>query len=403
MKWTENKVILIVIVLAVLLRIFASIYTNNLYEQNYFEYGSLAENMVNGKGYSLFHFEGDTLTHIYSQHATPYPSAYMPIAYPILISPAFIFTNPILTNSYILFVNLIFDILSIILLFQLTKMIFNKNTAFIAIIIFAILPEFIFSSTITGISSAYHFFILLILYRIKLLQLNQSMRNLFFLSISFGFFLYFRSEPLIFLVFVILYLWKLKKTQHLLILIFIPLLMIIPFQLRNYYVFNKFVPLTTSAGLNLYRGNNSEKIGSWGDEDIFKYRQSLKNEKNFELKLNDYYMQKSINYIINNKTEVFLNSFRKIYQLWIFNTDDERVFNIFYLIPWVILLIIFFYSFNFLKIEQIDVILIFLVYSTLNAMIFFALPRYQAMMKIGLIPIVSYIIHCIIYGRKNRN
>ncbi len=393
---TENKIILIVSILAVILRISASIYTNNIFEQEHYEYGSLAENMRNGKGYSLFHFEGDNLTHHYSENSIPFPSAYMPFGYPILISPAFLFSNSVISNSYILFLNIFFDILSIILLYRFTKQIFNKNIAIISIIIFAIIPEFIYSSTLTSTTSVYHFFILLILNLLFEYIQKQSLKNLILIAFSFGFFLLFRSEPVIFLIIVAIYLMKFKNFFHIIVLIAIPFTMLIPFQVRNYIVFDKFIPMTTSAGLNLYRGNNPEHIGNWGNDEIFQYRHSLRNDKNYEIKLNEFYTEKSIIYIKNNKLHVFKNSIVKLYHLWIFNSIDERTTRLIYLIPWIVLLSAFLFSFKLIKLKQVDLLLIFLLYSTITAMIFFALPRYQTMMKIAIIPFAAVSIHFLI-------
>ncbi len=96
-------------------------------------------------------------------------------------------------------------------------------------------------------------------------------------------------------------------------------------------------------------------------------------------------------------------SFTKLFHLFFFYPGDQRVFNIFYLFPWFLLLgfslhgIIKTFSWNKYK-----SIYLFIVYSCLIGIIFFVLPRYQTMMKIALIPFAAYSINSLIEASKRK-
>ena len=78
-------------------------------------------------------------------------------------------------------------------------------------------------------------------------------------------------------------------------LFFIALILILPWSIRNYLVFEKVVPLTTSFGLNLFRGNNAEGIGSWGDDET-ESKIGMIGMDNLELEVNKIYQDKAVSF-----------------------------------------------------------------------------------------------------------
>jgi len=103
--------------------------------------------------------------------------------------------------------------------------------------------------------------------------------------------------------------------------------------------------------------------------------------------MNKYLVDKALRNIYRNPVEELGYVLEKIYDLWLFNPDDLRSANYFYLIPWFILITLFLLclikSFNWNKQKFI---FLFLIYINLIVIVFFCLPRYQTMMKIALIP-----------------
>jgi hypothetical protein len=166
---------------------------------------------------------------------------------------------------------------------------------------------------------------------------------------------------------------------------------------RNYQVFNEFVPLTTSGGLNFYRGNNAERLGSWGNDITNKEIIDIKRDNKFELNLNRVYLTNALRYIKNNPGPAVRDMFVKIYHLWVIDTFDNRSYLWTYILPSIFILILF--IFGFIKSyswESYRYVYLFLIYSTIIAAVFFTLPRYQTMMKILIIPFAAYGIEMLV-------
>lgn len=223
---------------------------------------------------------------------------------------------------------------------------------------------------------------------------NKKIIPFFILSVLI---MYFRSEFSVFLL--IIFISFLFKKQFKLFFSGAAIIIILfsPWVIRNYIVFDKFIPFTTSGGLNLYRGHNDIAIGNWGS---WEFTNEIKNKStpdNYEINYNEFYFNKAKEFISNNLISEVKYVFIKIYNLWIINPGDARSFNLAYLIPSLLILILavigFIKSFSLLKYKYIY---IFLFYSTLMAVVFLALPRYQTMMKIALVPFAAYSIDLII-------
>jgi hypothetical protein len=248
----------------------------------------------------------------------------------------------------------------------------------------AFLPEFIFSAVSFTPTILYHILCLLLL--ILLIDDSDKINGKTFLI---GFLLvllmYIRPEFALYITMLFVYFLYKKLYKKSLSIFLILLLCISPWIIRNYVKFEQFT-FTTNFGLNFYRGNNPEEIGSWGNEEINHQITNL-NSKNLEVELNRIYIAHSLNYIKKNPIEAAGKSFIKLFQFWIFNYNDNRSYNFLYLIPHFFIIGTFFFgfikSFNY---SRFKFIYCFLIYSSLVAMIFFPMARYQTMMKV--VPII---------------
>jgi hypothetical protein len=180
------------------------------------------------------------------------------------------------------------------------------------------------------------------------------------------------------------------------------ILIILPWQVRNYVVFDKIIPITTNSGLNLYRGHNPYGISVWADDSLNAQIRSVRNEEDFEVKMNDIYLESAFTSIKENPDKEIVYPFIKLYNLWIINTSDNRTFNIIYLIPWVVFLLFSVYglfksgSWNVHRFSYL-----YFIFFSIVAIIFFALPRYQTMMKIALVPFAAMGVEMLYYKVKN--
>jgi 4-amino-4-deoxy-L-arabinose transferase-like glycosyltransferase len=354
-----------------------------------YEYGAIAKNLVNGKGYSLFYYENNKMLFDYKPDAKPHKSAYMPPLYIFIISPVMLLKNIAIQNFLIVLLNIFLDFFSLLLLYKLVFKLFNVKTAYLSCSIFLFLPEFIYSSTRVGTTSIY-FFLILLLFNL----LNKEKTGILYylkISIILVLLILIRSEILLFIL--ILYTYFIYKRNYKLIFIsiLITIITILPWQIRNYYTFSQIVPMTTSSGLNFYRGNNQFYPGSWGDEIIEQKRTDLQYNENFETDMNKMYFDESFKIIKNNPQRILSQIPVKIYNLLILNPNDNRADSKFYFIPWFIILIcgLFGIYFNKDKIFLHRFLYMFILYHIITAIIFFALPRYQTMMKIAILPFAA--------------
>ncbi len=214
-----------------------------------------------------------------------------------------------------------------------------------------------------------------------------------------------RPADLLFIILIIAYfLFKSKLKQALIISLFL-ILGLAPWIVRNYYVFDKFIPLTTSTGQNVFRGHNQVYPGYWAGEQEADDIKGLVRDKNFELTLNDYFFSKGIKNIKEKPFEAFVSGFEKLYHLWVYYPYDARTNNLLYLLPWLFLMpftwVAVFIRFDF---KHKIYLYFYILACSLNSMIFFSLLRYQTIMKIAVIPLAVQGMFIVwdIFVKKNK-
>lgn len=377
----QNK-ILTIIIFAVIVRLIYLLIFADLRIENYFEYGDILKNLLSGKGYSLaYQIDG---------FAYAYPSAYMPPGYVFFLLPFMFFKEILVRNILIFLFQILLSASTVYLVYKFTEKYFSRSSGLIAAGLTSILPEFIYAANTIGSTIVYHvgiILILLYLYRIELLRA----KDYFLLGGIFGTLIYFRSEFVLYLLIFTITAIAARKIKPALITIFTVIVLLLPWQIRNYAVFDSYVPLSTSGGLNFYRGHNPYSIGDWGDESVFNELKKHIGRNDYEIEMNRIYFDRGMETIRNQPGREFLLSFEKIFHLWIINPSDVRTKNLFYFLP--SLFILLFAVLDVIKThswQKHKYSYLFFIYSTLIAVIFFALPRYQTMMKIVLIPFASF-------------
>jgi len=384
-----------IIVLSIILRLLYLLFFVDLRAENYFEYGDILTNLLNGKGYSLAYQIDD--------FENAYPSAYMPPGYVYFLFPFMMIKNVIIRNFLIYLIQIILSAIIIYLVYQFAERNFSRTSGLIAASIAAILPEFIYASISIGPTIIYHLGILLFLfylYRIDLCRTTEC----FLIGGLLGGLIYFRTEVILFLLIVLVILIMHKKLTPALLILLTAVVILLPWQIRNYSVFGSFVPVSTSGGLNFYRGHNPYNIGDWGDSEVFNELKKYIGRKNYEMEMNRIYFERGFQTITLQPSKEIVNSFLKIFHLWIINPSDERTKHLLYIIPSLFLLM--FAAAGIIKTfswKKHKYSYLFLIYSTLVAVIFFALPRYQTMMKIMLIPFAAFGMEMLISSLQKKH
>jgi 4-amino-4-deoxy-L-arabinose transferase-like glycosyltransferase len=391
LKFILKKKLLLILLLALILRIVFLIFFVNLKSEFYSEFGYIAQNLIAGKGYSLFYFVGNQISQDFDMSIHLYPSAFMPPVYVYFLYPFFHIDNIVLRNILLISSQIILSLVSIVLLYKLTKKIFSEKAALIAALIAAILPEFIFITSVFNAVALYH--ILILCFFLVILSDDLFLKNkyILFFSIISSLLILLRSEFVFLLILVLILILLNKKFKFFINSLLLILILISPWIIRNSIIFKEFIPLTTSGGLNFYRGHNPEWIGYWGDSYFLIDARSKSDSTNFEINYSKYFFEKGFDYVKDNPGKEVINSFLKLFHLWVFNPDDKRSFNPLYLLSSISVLLFsvlgIIKSFNLRKYIYFYA---FFFTSSVISVIFFALPRYQIMMKICLIPFCAF-------------
>ncbi len=382
-----NKIHLIAI-FALAVRLFSSFILPDPGKDYYWEYGELAKNLLNGNGYSLFRIDEQIIEHHYTPGVKPFISAYMPPGYVAFLLPFMLLDNFDLRNWLIYTAQIIISLMTLYLIYFFTKKLFGENPALIASFLFALIPEFIIGSLSFTPTVLYQLLTLLILY---VLSFRSEFRKAdLAVGLLFSLVIYMRSEAVVFLGAVSLMLFLMKKYRS---AIFIPLFVLLtlaPWSIRNYYAFHQFVPLTTSYGLNLYRGNNKSELGYWGNPALLKEIRDYKNY-DFELNMSRIYVREVGEYYSAHPASAVINVGAKFFYFWYFYPNYSKVNNVAYLAPAILILFLFIYgAFASYSWGRYGWFYLFFISSTVIAMSFMPLPRYQTMMKTAMLPFCGF-------------
>lgn len=388
LDWKKNeykKNFISIVLLGIVLRVILLLFLGTGGQSDW-EYGIIADNIVDGKGYSFYYFDEGKLTHEIKESSNPAPSAYMAPGYVYLLVAIKFISNSHIENYIAFGFNIILFIATMFYLFRITESLFNRKVAIISILIYAIIPEFIYTSYSIGTTQIYHLFLTLIIYY----SLKSTNANKFILPVELGIAILFRFELFLLLMMIVILMIIRKNYTQVLLLIVIPTLFLAPWVIRNQQVFHEFIPFSTTGGLNLYRGNNEIMIGGWHNFNTLEKLNNFKGDTSrIELFLNDMYKKETVNYITSDYTVSTVNFVKKFFYYWFVNPNEEKALNLIYIVPWFFLLSLS--IMGFVKRKKLPTIIaMIIIYHTILAIVFIPLLRYQNMMKIVLIPIAAY-------------
>lgn len=191
------------------------------------------------------------------------PTAYWPIGYPLLLSPLYrIFGVHVLVAQLF---NIILICLITLFTFLSVRNFFDDKTARRSILVLIFLPSLTFYSIIPMADMPFALFVIMILY---FATLKRALLNTIVIGVIFGCAVLTRPIVALFPIFLGIHFllrgWNWKATLlHILLIMCIGEVMLLPWQIRNYNVFNEFIPFSTNGGIQLWMGNNSNASGSY--------------------------------------------------------------------------------------------------------------------------------------------
>ena len=384
-----QTVLVVIILLGIVLRGAYILLFVDLGRDSYWEYGEIAKNLLAGKGYSLYHSDGLRNSIVFDPGASPDPSAWMAPGYVAFLAPFLLISPVVLRNSLLLIIQIALGAVLVFAIYRFTFDHVSQKAAPYAAAIAALLPEFIYATASFTPTLLYQIGVVVLLGQLYPTQ-SMSVRTASLLGLLFATMIYLRSEFLLFAFMATLVLAFRRQVRSAIVLAAVVVVLLLPWQIRNLSVFGEWVPLTTSAGLNLFRGHNVEGLGAWSDDHIEQLVPGIKHGRRFEIELNALYEARALEFIRTHPLEEARYAVQKAARFWLFDPSDERTLHLIYILPWGSMLLLSVAGLLRSRCwKNHRVPLLFFGYSTMIVVLFFVLPRYQSMMKIALVPFAA--------------
>jgi len=409
-----KKFIVYIFLAGLTLRILAIFIVGNYHEPADFEYGQIARNIVNGNGFSRPAFSEDNVS-LTSSHAPIYPY-FLAFFYQFGRKP-----------SVLIFIQIIQAVISaftIIIIFGISEIIFNRKVANLSAIGVALYPVFIYYSTKFVPTT---FFIFLLSLSIFLIMKTKKTGLLFLSGIILG--LTILCAPVAFMGIPAVIIWwiAIKKydIKKLFVIISLAVLILIPWTARNYFVHRHFVPVTTQFSLSFWIGNNPKATGTdylkvnpeSSDDYIFMLQTLPENIQDSLSKIDEfdrsrYYLKEGINFIRDEPLKSLKLIMKKFYYYWwfapasIYASKDIEKYGFLLKIAYLSILftgiIGFVLSRKFIEDTSLLIMIMFFI-SSLYIVAHVGLIRYRAIIEPYLIIFASFCFYqsTFCFSKKN--
>tara|TARA_B100000579_G_scaffold431739_1_gene447316 strand:+ start:695 stop:1882 length:1188 start_codon:yes stop_codon:yes gene_type:complete len=345
----------------------------------------------------LFNLENNSLFGYRQVQDQIFPNIFMPPLYPLFLYLIKIL-NPFDTFylKVILYIQMITSILAIIYLRKILLNFFTNHISNIGTLIFSLFPLFIYGSTQISSISLQVFLIVIYFYFLFRIILKIKFKYLIYFSISSGLLMLLRGEFFIIFLLTLLFIYMVNKNfNHIIVLFFASLILISPYLVRNYYIFEK-VTITKSLGFNLWKGNNLYSLPE-GSEKIYDKNMELKIkeitlDKKYDYNIDEIYKSEAIKNIKAEPTRYLILYLKKLFAFMFIDFDSTypNYYNFFHIIPKIFISIGSLLGLIFLLREK-NILNYFTLYYLFNVClfsVFFILPRYS----LALLPVQIFLI-----------
>ena len=358
------------LLLAALLRLAFMLLSGKLYNEEYWEYGEIGNQLLAGHGYS-FPFTNDKLEFLPGQF---YPSALMPPGYVFFLLPFLLISDLLLRNFLLFALQTGLSLLAMQLVYRYAKKRFGATTAMWILLLQVVYPELIYACCTVGPTICFHLLMAGILY------FFSEKRQAIFVGILSGLLVLMRSEAILSIGLMLMLAFLVGERKSILISGITLLLCISPWLIRNQLVFGKPM-LSASVGVNFFRGNNAGEIGDWPVLPAAEMNALKENPAHFEQAFDATSLQMATNWIQENPQKFLLRLGEKGLRFWLLDWPDPRTHSPLYWLPWLLCL-----PMGIMGLKQSDfrlkepLSILFLSY-TLIALIFFPQARYLSLVK----------------------
>lgn len=199
------------------------------------------------------------------------------------------------------------------LIYNMCLVLFESNKEKIGIIamtMFGFYPDLIESTAMLMTETSYIFLVILLLYLFIKYTKNQNYQTLIFFSVIAGLSFLAKSTIALSSIAFIIYFLKEKKYKEFILISIIVITVVSPWVIRNYIVFDKFIPSRIYGFYTLHNGNYH---GASGENDIELLPEALKiKEEQGVFAVEDYSKQQFFNFIKQHPLEYLSLHFKKI-------------------------------------------------------------------------------------------
>ncbi len=391
-SFIKNKTLIIFLVALIIRLIFVLLF-GDVSNPLLWEYGLIAKNIVNGLGFSMN----------YPMHQVAYslilPSAYMPPAYVYILSIfIFVLGDRSITYLLLLFLNCISGAFSAVLIYKISLKYFQFNVAVTAGYLTAFYPPFIYACIDFGPTTIYMMLLGAMWFFGSPTADKFQGRQIFFCGLAGVSLSLMRPEGII--IAISFCLWLLFKHKYSKAFLFIIILIvgISPWIIRNYAVFGTFVPISTSFGLNFWRGHNLNATGTgrdlygegiWSSEHVNRKINGIPFDNRYEINKSKIYFKEAISFITEHPEKEILLLIKKIFYFWTIDFTHPLARSFLYILSWLVIFSAFAFGLfqAFKHNYDISLFIFYYIICTILISLFFVLPRYQISLTYGLVPI----------------
>lgn len=275
------------------------------------------------------------------------PTAYMPPGYVFVWMAAFAafgFTPEALFAVSAL--NIVCSLLIVWLTARLAQELTGDSlAALLAASLVAVYPTFIYSVVTYHALNAYTAVFLAALLLIIRQVRDPHPGRLVAIGLLGGAAALLRSEFVLFIGVLYVALWIVtRRTKEFVVLAVLSAAVVAPWTIRNYLVFDRFIPIASSVGYNLWKGHNPEASGS-GDEiekigaakrQLGDVLAEIPRDRNYEIAYDQVFRDAAIAHIRAHPIETLVLGLKKNLLFWAWEAHDPIAWRPAYLVPHIV-------------------------------------------------------------------
>ena len=402
-RLTERQWLVVIFATALILRVGAILLLQTYQNPREFEDLFIARRVVAGDG---FVWAGENATHKYG---TVLPTVYMPPGY-VYLEAALMWVLGENTLFYLIleFLQSLLGAIMALLVYQIGKEAFGSTVGLVSGLIVAVYPAFIFTSTQLVPLNVYWVLNLLVLIGLLRFRRTRDLWHILKAGFWMGLTILFRPDTMAYLFLMAVWVWlnswprlRMRAARAAFAFLAVAVLIVAPWTARNHLVFGKFIPVSYLQGYNLWRGNNEDTPGTGRtlSGEYFQPRQDLYDTvarlpvtRDYEIKIDDVYMQRTLQYIRENPGRIARLAMAKFFWYWIGDFTDPKARHPLYFLPWFVILPFFLIGLWQTRRKPFFFSLFYLYFgvSTAVGMVFFVLPRYRMFIEPLVIMVAVY-------------